>query len=54
MSLRFGVRQAVFSDGAIMKMALYVMLLLSLGDLTNVGRWLGVSLGCVGRFCMII
>ena len=32
-SLRFGVRQAVFSDGAIMKMALYVRLLPSLGRL---------------------
>lgn len=30
-SLRFGVRQSVFSDGAIMKMALYVKLLPSLG-----------------------
>ena len=30
-SLRFGARQAVFSDGAIMKMALYVRLLPSLG-----------------------
>jgi hypothetical protein len=30
-SLRFGVRQSVFSDAAIMKMALYVRLLPSLG-----------------------